>query len=63
MRVCRPEKQMSDPTKKPANPSTEQTREIEPPADDERPRPTRPPTVADFIIDLDKTDPLRRFRF
>jgi hypothetical protein len=54
---------MNDPTKKPANPSAEQTRQIEPPADDERPRPTRPPTVADFIIDRDKTDPLRRFRF
>lgn len=54
---------MNDPTKKPANPAAEQTRQIEPPADDERPRPTRPPTVADFIIDRDKTDPLRRFRF
>jgi hypothetical protein len=64
LRVCRPEKTMNDPTKKPANPSAEQTRQIEPPEDDERPtRPTRPPRVADFIIDRDKTDPLRRFRF
>jgi hypothetical protein len=55
---------MSDSTKKPANPTADQTRQLEPPTDDERrPRPTRPPTVADFIIDLDKTDPLRRFRF
>jgi hypothetical protein len=63
MRVCRQENIMSEPTKKPAKPSVGQTQQIEPPADDERPRPTRPPTVADFIIDLDETDPLRRFRF
>jgi hypothetical protein len=64
LRVCRPENTMNDPTKIPANPSADQTRNILPPANDEdRPRPTRPPTVADFIIDLDKTDPLRRFRF
>jgi hypothetical protein len=61
MRVCRPENTMSESNEKPGTPA-EQTRQLDPPSDDER-RPTRPPTVADFIIDLDKTDPLRRFRF
>ena len=48
------------PLKRPA----EQTQHLDAPIDeDERPAATRPPRVADFIIDRDKTDPLRRFRF
>ena len=46
-----------------AKPQADQTRQLEPRDDDERPAPTRPPKTSDFIIDLDKTDPLRRFRF
>ncbi len=55
---------MSDATDKPVKPPAEQTQHLETRTDeDERPAPTRPPRVSDFIRDRDKTDPLRRFRF
>jgi hypothetical protein len=63
MRVCRPEKTMSKSNDDAAKPRADQTRQLEPRDEDERPAPPRPPRTSDFIIDLDKTDPLRRFRF
>lgn len=55
---------MSDSTNKPLKPEVRERPRLDSPRDeDEHPHPTRPPTVADFIIDRDKTDPLRRFRF